>query len=178
MFLGVLYQNSPRNTLAAVVLLISINVAPTLFLPPERRDGSNRRSNRHGESLRSELAGSTTAGATPYTSRRTHLPRQAHRCVRCTAVTVAANMGTSPNTMLHSVGLREFAAPAASMVTYGGIALALSSLGQPHLNVFTSSGECPVTSVHGADIMVISHQQQHHQPAVDLGGEDIPFQQS
>ena len=26
--------------------------------------------------------------------------------------------------------------------------------------------------------MVIPQQQQHHQPAVDLGGKDIPFQQS
>ena len=55
---------------------------------------------------------------------------------------------------------------------------ALSSRGQPHLNVFTSSGECPVTDAHGADTIVIPRQQQHHQPAVDLGGEDIPFQQS
>ena len=55
---------------------------------------------------------------------------------------------------------------------------ALSSRGQPHLNVFTSSGECPVTESHGADIIVIPQQQQHHQPAVDLGCEDIPFQQS
>ena len=55
---------------------------------------------------------------------------------------------------------------------------ALSSHGQPHLNFFTSSGECPVTDAHGADIIVIPQQQQHHQPAVDLGGEGIPFQQS
>ena len=55
---------------------------------------------------------------------------------------------------------------------------ALSSHGQPHLNVFTSSGECPVTDAHGADTIVVHQQQQHHQPAVDLGGEDIPFQQS
>ena len=52
---------------------------------------------------------------------------------------------------------------------------ALSSR-QPHLNVFTSSGECYVTDAHGADTIVIP-QQQHHQSAVDLGGEDIPFQQ-
>ena len=55
---------------------------------------------------------------------------------------------------------------------------ALSSRGQPHLNVFTSLGECLVTDAHGADTIVIPQQQQHHQPAVDLGGEDIPFQQS
>ena len=116
-------RSNSSNGLAAVVSLISINVAPILFLPPGRRDSSNRCSNRHGESLRSELAGSTTAGATPYTSRRTHLPRQAHRCVRSTAVAVAAYMGTSLNTVLHRVGLREFAVPAASMVTCGGTAL-------------------------------------------------------
>ena len=52
---------------------------------------------------------------------------------------------------------------------------ALSSR-QPHLNVFTSSGECHVTDAHRADTIVIP-KQQHHQPAVDLGGEDIPFQQ-
>ena len=52
---------------------------------------------------------------------------------------------------------------------------ALSSR-HPHLNVFTSSGECYVTDAHGADTIVIP-QQQRHQPAVDLGGEDIPFQQ-
>ena len=55
---------------------------------------------------------------------------------------------------------------------------ALSSRGHPHLNVFTSSGECPVTDTHGADTIVIPQQQQHHQPAVDLGGEDITLQQS
>ena len=116
-------SSNSSNGLTAVVSLISINVAPILFLPPGRRDSSNRCRNRQGESLRSELAGSTTAGATPYTSRRTHLPRQAHRCVRCTAVAVAANMGTSLNTVLHRVGWREFAAPAASMITCGGTAL-------------------------------------------------------
>ena len=52
---------------------------------------------------------------------------------------------------------------------------ALSSR-QTHLNVFTSSGECYVTDAYGVDTIVIP-QQQHHQPAVDLGGEDIPFQQ-
>ena len=85
-------------------------------------------------------------------------------------------MVTSPKTVLHRVGLRILAAPASSM---GHIwrNCALSSRGQPHLNVFTFSGECPVTDAHGADTIVIP-QQQHHQPAVDLGREDIPFQQS
>ena len=114
--------SSSSNGLAAVVFLISINVAFMLSLRPGRRDSSNR----HGEFLRSELAGSTTAGATPYTSRRTHLPRQAHRCVRCTAVAVAANMGTIPNTVLYRVGLRALAEPAASMVTYGGTSLSVA----------------------------------------------------
>ena len=44
---------------AAVGFLISINVVPMLFLPPGRRDNSNRGSNRHGESLRSEVTGRT-----------------------------------------------------------------------------------------------------------------------
>ena len=47
------------NGLAAVGFPISINVAPMLFLPPGRRDSSNRCSNRHGESLRSEVTGRT-----------------------------------------------------------------------------------------------------------------------
>ena len=68
------------------------------------------------------VGGIYDCGATTYTTRRTHLPRQAHQCVRYTAVAVAANMGTSPNTVLHRVGLRELAAPAASMVTCGGTA--------------------------------------------------------
>ena len=51
---------------------------------------------------------------------------------------------------------------------------ALSSR-QPHLNIFTSSGECYVTNAHGADTIVIPQQQQAN--SVDLGGEDIPFQQ-
>ena len=119
-------SSNSSNGLAAVVFLISINVVPMLFLPPGRHDSSNRCSNRHGESLRSELAGSTTTGGTPYIFGRTHLPRQVHRCVRCTAVAVAANMGTSPNTVLHRVGLRTLAAPAASMVTYGGTAVSVA----------------------------------------------------
>ena len=43
------------------------------------------------------------------------------------------------------------------------------------MNVFTCSGECYVTNAHGADTIVILQQQQAN--AVDLGGEDIPFQQ-
>ena len=119
-------SSSSSNGLAAVIFLISISVAPMFSLRPGRRDSSNRSSNRHGESLRSELAGSTTAGAAPYTFRRTHLPRQALRCVRCTAMVVTAKMGTSPNTVLHRVGLRALAAPAASMVTYGETALSVA----------------------------------------------------
>ena len=46
--------------------------------------------------------------------------------MRCIAVAVAANMGTSPNTVLHRVGLRALAAPVASMVTYGGTALSVA----------------------------------------------------
>ena len=111
-------RSNSSSDLTPVVSLININVAPILFLPPGRRDSSNR----HGEYLRSELAGSTTAGATPYTTRRTHLPRQAHRCMRYTAVAVAADMGTSPNTVLHRIGLRELVAPAARMVACGGTA--------------------------------------------------------
>ena len=119
-------SSNSSNGLAAVVFLISTDVAPMLFLRPGRRDSSNRSSNRPEESLRSELAGSTTAGATPHTSRRTHPPRRAHRCMRCTAVAVAANVGTSPNTVLHRVGLKTLAAPAASMVTYGGTMLSVA----------------------------------------------------
>ena len=47
------------NGLAAVGLLISINVAPMFSLRPGRRDSSNRYSNLHGESLRSEVTGRT-----------------------------------------------------------------------------------------------------------------------
>ena len=49
-------SSNSSNGLAAVVSRIHINVAPILFLPPGRRDSSNRCSNRHGESLRSEVA--------------------------------------------------------------------------------------------------------------------------
>ena len=52
-------NSNSNNGLAAVGFLISINVAPILFLPPGRLDSSNRCSNRHGESLRSEVTGRT-----------------------------------------------------------------------------------------------------------------------
>ena len=79
----------------------------------------------------------------------------------------------------HCAAPRRFEGTCGACGQYGHIwrNCALSSRGQPHLNVFTSSGEYPVTDSHGADTIVIP-QQQHHQPAVDLGGEDIPFQQS
>ena len=48
-------SSNSSNGLAAVGFLISINVAPMLFLPPGKRDNSNRCSNRHGESLPSEV---------------------------------------------------------------------------------------------------------------------------
>ena len=81
----------------------------------------------------------------------------------------------------HCAAPRQFEGGCGACGQYGHIwrNCALSSRGgQPHLNVFTSSGECPVTNAHGADTIIIPQQQQHHQPAVDLGGEDIPFQQS
>ena len=52
-------SSNSSNGLAAVGFLISINVAPMLFLPSDRGDNSNRCSNRHGESLRSEVTGWT-----------------------------------------------------------------------------------------------------------------------
>ena len=52
-------SSNSSNGLAAVEFLTSINVAPMLFLPPGRRNNSNRCSNRHGESLRSEVTGRT-----------------------------------------------------------------------------------------------------------------------
>ena len=48
-------SSNRSNGLAVVGFLISINVAPMLFLSPGRRDSSNRCSNRYGESLRSEV---------------------------------------------------------------------------------------------------------------------------
>ena len=53
------------NGLAAVGFLISINVAPMLFLSPGRRYSSNRCSNRHGESLRSEVTGRMKVAPSP-----------------------------------------------------------------------------------------------------------------
>ena len=52
-------SSNSSNGLAAVGFLISINVAPMFSLRPDRRDSSNRYSNRHGESLRSEATGRT-----------------------------------------------------------------------------------------------------------------------
>ena len=93
------------------------------------------------------------------------------RCGRC---------GKHGHKFKHCAAPRRFEGNCGACGQYGHIwrNCALSSRGQPHLNVFTSSGECPVTDAHGADTIVISQQQQHHQPAVDLGGEDTPFQQS
>ena len=48
-------SSNNSNGLAAVGFIISINVAPMFSLRPGRRDSSNRYSNRHGESLRSEV---------------------------------------------------------------------------------------------------------------------------
>ena len=93
-----------------------------------------------------------------------------YRCDRC---------GKHGYKSEHCAAPRRFEDTCGACGQYGHIwwNCALSSRGQPHLNVFTSSGECPVTDAHGADTIVIP-QQQHYQPAVDLGGEDIPFQQS
>ena len=52
-------NSKSSNGLAAVGFLISINVAPMFSFRPGRRDSSNRYSNRHGESLRSEVTGRT-----------------------------------------------------------------------------------------------------------------------
>ena len=93
-----------------------------------------------------------------------------HRCGRC---------GKHGHKSEHCAAPRRFEDTCGACGQYGHIwrNCALSSRGQPHLNVFTSSGECPVTDAHRADIIVMP-QQQYHQPAVDLGGEDIPLQQS
>ena len=109
-----------------------------------------------------------TAGVTPYTSGMCAV----YRCGRC---------GKHGHKSEHCAVPRRFEGTCSACGQYGHIwrNYALSSRGQPHLNVFTSSSECPVTDAHGADTIVIpQQQQQHHQPAVDLGGEDIPFQQS
>ena len=91
-----------------------------------------------------------------------------YRCGRC---------GKHGHKSEHCAAPRRFEGICGACGQYGHLwrNCALSSR-QPHLNVFTSSGECYVTDAHGADTIVIP-QQQHHQPAVDLGGEDIPFQQ-
>ena len=73
-----------------------------------------------------EVGGIYDCGSNAVYFREDSPPRQAHRCVRCTAAAVAENMGTSPNTALHRVGLRALAASAASMVTYGGTALSVA----------------------------------------------------
>ena len=123
-------SSSSSKGLAALVFLISINVAPMLSLRPGRRDSSNHSSNhssnRHGESLRSELAESTTAGATPYTSRRVYLPLQAHRCVWCTAVAVGQTWAQVRTLCC----IASLAAPAARMFTYGRTALSVA-VGNP-----------------------------------------------
>ena len=91
-----------------------------------------------------------------------------YRCGRC---------GKHGHKSEHCAAPRRFEGICGACDQYGHMwrNCALSSR-QPHLNVFTSSGECYVTDAHGADTIVIP-KQQHHQPAVDLGGEDIPFQQ-
>ena len=63
----------------------------------------------------------------------------------------------------HCAAPRRFEGICGTCGQYGHIwrNCALSSRGQLHLNVFTSSGECPVTDAHGADTIVIP-QQQHH----------------
>ena len=57
-------SSNSSDGLAAVGFLISINVAPIFSLRPGRRDSSNRYSNRHGESLRSEGDGSSPLSET------------------------------------------------------------------------------------------------------------------
>ena len=91
-----------------------------------------------------------------------------YRCGRC---------GKHGHKSEHCAAPRRFAGTCGAGGQYGHMwrNCALSSR-QPHLNVFTSSGDCYVTDAHGSDTIVIP-KQQHHQPAVDLGGEDIPFQQ-
>ena len=90
-----------------------------------------------------------------------------YRCGRC---------GKHGHKSKHCAAPRRFEGICGAWGQYGHMwrDCALSSR-QPHLNVFTSSGECYVTNAHGADTIVIPQQQQAN--AVDLGGEDIPFQQ-
>ena len=94
-----------------------------------------------------------------------------YRCGRC---------GKHGHKSKHCAAPRRFEGTCGACGQYGHIwrNCVRSSRGQLHLNVFTSSGECPVTQAHGTDNIVIPRQQQHHQPAVDLGGQNIPFQQS
>ena len=91
-----------------------------------------------------------------------------YRCGRC---------GRHGHKSEHCAAPRRFKGTCGACSRYGHMwrDCALSSR-QPHLNVFTSSGECYVSEAYGADTIVIP-QQQHRQPAVDLGGEDIPFEQ-
>ena len=91
-----------------------------------------------------------------------------YRCGRC---------GKHGHKSEHCAAPRRFEGICGACDQYGHMwrNCALSNR-QPHLNVFTSSGECYVSEAYGADTIVIP-QQQHRQPAVDLGGEDIPFQQ-
>ena len=90
-----------------------------------------------------------------------------YRCDRC---------GKHGHKSEHCAAPRRFEGTCGACGQYGHMwrNCAISSR-QPHLNVFTSSGEYYVNDAHGADTIVIP--QQHHQPVVDLGGEDIPFQQ-
>ena len=94
-----------------------------------------------------------------------------YRCGRCGKHGHKSKQCASP---------RRFEGTCGACGKYGHIwrNCALSSRGQLHLNVFTSSGECSVTDALGADTIVNSQHQQHHQHAIDLGGEDIPIQQS
>ena len=90
-----------------------------------------------------------------------------YRCGRC---------GKHGHKSGHCAAPRRFEGTCGACGQYGHMwrNCAISSR-HSHLNVFTSSGECYVNDAHGADTIVIP--QQHHQPVVDLGGEDIPFQQ-
>ena len=90
----------------------------------------------------------------------------AHRCGHC---------GRNGHKSEHCTAPHRFEGICGACGQYGHMwrNCALSNR-QSHLNVFTSSGECYVTNAHGADIIVIPQQQAN---GVDLGGEDIPFQQ-
>ena len=77
-----------------------------------------------------------------------------YRCGRC---------GKHGHKSEHCAAPRRFEGTCGACGQYGHIwrNCVLSSRGQPHLNVFTSSGECPVTDAHGADTIAIPQQQQH-----------------